>query len=356
MRLLISVSRMRALTLGMMSVLAMIDARAALAQGCVPSRFTSPALGAQGDIYLARGTWQMAFTYRGFNSNQFIVGHRVRNDLAPNGRPAIVKSQSLNTSLSYGLTNRLSFTLNAPLAMSSHDALYADGLGHENTAAGLGEMSVSMSYWLRSADALQPGGNVAVGVGVKAPTGRHDVRGKSWRADGSSIAFPVAQAIQLGDGGWGFIFNTKGFRPVGERTYVYGGGSYTINPRRTTDVLRTPGTSVFWSSPDTWDASGGANVLLSPRLGFSVSLGALFYGTPRQDLIGGRDQGARLPATAGYLSPGIGLIRGAHAMTFSVPIRVYMDFQTSYLDDAAGRPGGGGLSRRLILSSYSVRF
>jgi hypothetical protein len=58
----------------------------------------------------------------------------------------------------------------------------------------------------------------------------------------------------------------------------------------------------------------------------------------------------------GYASAGVGFTRGAHTFTLSVPVRVYMNFSPSYIDAAAGRPGGGGLAQHLILSSYSVRF
>ena len=98
------------------------------------------------------------------------------------------------------------------------------------------------------------------------------------------------------------------------------------------------------------------STLILPKLGLSVNLGALAYGTPRRDLIGGRDNGERLPAIAVYASPGIGITRGAHTLTFSVPMRAYMDFRPSYVDETAGAPGGGGLARRLVLTSYSVRF
>ena len=56
------------------------------------------------------------------------------------------------------------------------------------------------------------------------------------------------------------------------------------------------------------------------------------------------------------MSPGVGITRGAHAITFSVPVRAYMNFLPSYIDEAAGKPGGGGLARYMILSSYTVRF
>jgi hypothetical protein len=264
--------------------------------------------------------------------------------------------QSLNVSLVYGVTDRLSVTLNAPVSRGSLELTYPDGLRHENTSSGLGEVSLSTSYWLRNAQPLQPGGNVAIGFGVKVPTGKNDFGGSFWKADGTSVPFPVAPAIELGDGGWGFAVGTKAFRPVMERSYVYASGSYVMNPRKTTEVVRSPGSTVHWAVPDTWDASAGVSTLISSALGLSVNLGAMAYGTPRRDVIGGRDDGQRLPATVAYVTPGIGITRGAHTVTFSVPVRAYMNFRPSYLDEAAGATGGGGLARRLLLSSYTVRF
>jgi len=357
MRCSISLSRTR--TLALVALVAFYG-RIAWAQGCVPSRFTSPSLGALGggggDIYLSAGTWQVGFAYRDFHSNQLIVGHRVRNDLALGGIPSFVHVQSVNVSLVYGVTDRLSVTVNAPVSRGSLQLTYSDLQRHDNTSSGLGEMSVSANYWLRQAQALQPGGNVAIGFGVKAPTGRNDVGGTFWKADGTSVPFPVAPAIELGDGGLGFVLSTKGFRPVMERSYAYAGGSYTFNPRKTTSVVRAPGSPVHWAAPDTWDANAGVSTLVSSALGLSANLGALAYGTPRRDVIGGRDDGQRLPATVAYVSPGIGITRGAHTITLSVPVRAYMNFRRSYFDVSAGLPGGGGLARHLILSSYTVRF
>jgi hypothetical protein len=106
---------------------------------------------------------------------------------------------------------------------------------------------------------------------------------------------------------------------------------------------------------DTW-SGGSPPTLISPKLGLSANLGGLVYGTPCRELIGGRDNGERLPAIAAYASPGIGITLGAHTLTFSVPVRAYMDFRPSYVDETAGAPGGGGLARRLIFTSYSIRF
>lgn len=360
MRLASSVRRRRMLALAGLLSLVAFDGRIAWAQGCAPSRFTSPSLGAlgggDGDIYLSKGTWQVGFGFRQVSSDQLIVGHGPRDDLAPGGNPSIVHVQSLSVSLVYGVTDRLSVALNEPVSRGSLELTYPDGLRHRNTSAGLGELSVSASYWLRNAKTMQPGGNVALSFGVKAPTGKNNVEGTFWKADGTSVPFTVNPPIQLGDGGWGFALGVKGFRPVMERSYLYGGGSYIMNPRKTTDVARSPGSTVYWAVPDTWDASAGVSTLVSPAMGLSVNLGAVAYGTPRRDVIGGRDDGQRLPMTVVYASPGIGITRGAHTFTFSLPMRTYMNFRPSYVDEAAGVRGGGGLARHLILSSYSVRF
>jgi hypothetical protein len=344
---------------GLLSIVA-FDAPLARAQGCAPSRYTSPTLGAlaggDGDIYLSKGTWQLGLGYRYVSSDQLIVGRGPRNDLAPGGNPSKVHSQSLTTSFVYGVSDRLSLAVSAPISRGRLEFTYPDGLRHQNTSAGLGEVSVAANYWLRNAHALQPGGNVAVSLGVKAPTGKNDVSGTFWKADGTSVDFPVNQAIELGDGGWGYIVGVKGFRPLFERSYLYGGGTYIVNPKKITDVARSPGSPVRWAAPDTWDASAGLSTLVSTPLGLTLNLGALAYGTPRRDVIGGRDDGQRLPMMVVYTSPGIGITRGAHVFTFSVPLRTYMNFRPSYVDDATGFHGGGGLARRLFLSSFTTRF
>ena len=98
------------------------------------------------------------------------------------------------------------------------------------------------------------------------------------------------------------------------------------------------------------------STFVSSTLGLSANLGVLAYGTPRRDVFGGRDDGERFPAISGYVSPGIGITRGAHTVTLSVPLRAYMNFRPSFVDAAAGIPGGGGLARHLVFVSYAVRF
>lgn len=320
-------------------------------QGCAPTRFAAAVPGTDGDIYLRRRTWQLSLAYRRLTSNHLIQGHL---DMGPS---SVVKSQVLFTSLTYGVSDRLAVTLNAPFAHGSHETAYPDGLRHTNTATGLGDISLSVSYWLFNANPLRAGGNLGVGFGLKVPTGKNDVEGTWWNADGSTIAWPVHQSIELGDGGWGVIVRTQGFQPLFSRTYLYAGGSYTINPRKTTEVARTPGSPQHWAVPDTWDATAGVVYSVSPEQGFSARLGVEFEGTRKRDLFGGTDGlEHRLPATTGYLAPALTFTRGAHTVTLSMGARVHKNFLPSVWDDAAGQKGGGGLAKYIFQGAYAVRF
>jgi hypothetical protein len=339
-----------------LAIAALLRAGAASGQGCSPSRFASPARFGQGDVYLPRGTWQVGLAFRRLTSHNLIQGHDDNSVTAPHGDPSAVESQTLVLSVEYAVSDRLSLTLNAPFLYGSHTTWYADSLRHTNTAAGLGETTLLAIYWLRRAQAVSPGGNVSVGLGVKAPTGKNDVQGTWWNKNGSTVPFPVHQSIQLGDGGWGLILQVMGFQPILDRAYLYAAGTYTINPKKTTDVVRSPGSTVHWAVPDTWSANAGIGVALWPEQGLTGGLNARLGGTTQKDLLGGKDDGFRLPAATGYFMPNLTLARGRHMIEAALPVLVYRNFPPSDVDLAAGKLGGGGLAKYAILVGYSVRF
>lgn len=345
----------RMLSAGLGAV-AVLSARPAAGQGCMPSRFASPVIGSKGDVYLPRGVWQLGAGYHRATSNQKVIGHQAL-DVLPNGKkPNAVSVQTIDAAFGYGVTDRLAITLNVPFLHGVHTRNYPDGHRHDNTATGLGDVTIVANYWLRAANPLAPGGNVGLGLGLKLPTGYHDVPGKFWNADGSVIAFPVHPSIQLGDGGWGIILEAQGFQPLMSRLYLYEGGSYTLSTRERTEIPDDPGSPFNWAVPDTWEARVGAALALWPEQGVSASLGFRFDGTPRRDLIGGKDLFDRLPATAGFVEPGVTFTRGRHTISLSIPLRTYMNFRPSYLDASLSDPGGGGLSHYLVFFDYSARF
>lgn len=326
------------------------------AQGCMPIRFVSPVLGGKGDVYLTHRTWQVGLSYRRLASDQFVYLHDVRNDMGPGKQAPILETNSFMLSVSYGLTSRLSFDLNVPFQTGSATRVYTDGQEHTTQATGVGDVNLIANYWLWDTG-LRPKGNLAFGLGVKAPTGNHAVEDDYWTKTGAVVRFPVDQSIQLSDGGWGIIMLVQGFQPIFDRSYLYAAAAYTANPRETTEVQREPGSTIYWGVPDLFNLRLGASWTVTPDGPLSVNLGGRLDGTTMQDLFGGRDEGFRRPAIVGYLDPGVAYVSGSRTITLSVPFRIYKNFRPSYLDpDVTGKPGGGGLAQNLIFVSFAQRF
>jgi hypothetical protein len=231
-----------------------------------------------------------------------------------------------------------------------------DKKSHQASASGLGEVNLIATWWL-GPTGLQPRGNLALGLGLKAPSGRHDVEDSFWNGNGTMVQFPVDQSIQPGDGGWGIIVEAQAFEPIWSRIYGYAVGSYTADPRKITEVVRTPGSTQHWGVPDTWNARAGMAMTLWPEWGLTASLGGRLDGTTKRDLIGGGAHlGSRRPAVAGYIDPSVSLTLGSRTFALNVPVRAYKNFRPSYQDVETAKVGGGGLARYLILASFSQRF
>src|SRR5439155_24568154 len=79
---------------------------------------------------------------------------------------------------------------------------------------------------------------LALGAGVKAPTGRVSSAGTAWRADSTSYDFPIAPAIEPGDGGWAILFQGEAFRNLASRAFVYAAGTYSASLRESSGVPR----------------------------------------------------------------------------------------------------------------------
>jgi hypothetical protein len=199
------------------------------------------------------------------------------------------------------------------------------------------------------------GGNLALGLGVKAPTGSHDIGSRIYTATSSS-EYPADQPIQPGDGGWGFTLQTQGFLQVQERTFLYAGGSYMASPRDKSNIRQTPNTGAYWSVPDVYSGRAGAAFSLFPDLGLSVSLGGRIDGIPVHDLIGGGDDvTVKRSAYVILADPGLSLTRGSNNFTLSVPVRMMVNRQKSVLEQNTNGTNGGGFAKYLIYASYSYR-
>jgi hypothetical protein len=318
----------------------------------MPVRFTTPSLGGQGELQvadLAAHQWRIALGYRHLHADQLFVG----TQLLPTNQPLIINLHSVDVTTSYGVTDRFSLSLTVPFLYGMQSRFYADSASHAVTAVGLGDVSLVGSQWLF--DPHDHAGNIALGLGLKAPTGSHRATDAYFLAGGASIQYPVDQSIQPGDGGWGIILQLQAYQRAFHNGTAYLTGAYLINPRRLSDVPKDPGGSVYWSVPDVYSARLGVVYALWPERGVSVSLGGRIDGQPIRDLIGGGDPGFRRPGYSISLDPSVAITTGPSQLTLSVPIRLGANREASVLDLQAGKHGGGDFASTLIFVSYSRR-
>jgi len=323
----------------------------------MPVRFTSPSLGGQRNSRLLAKEWQVGAAYRRLVADEWYVGKKVDESKAPFGNPLYLNINSLDLSVSYGVSDRLSLTLTLPFSYGTHSRFYADTTRHMVRARGLGDVNVVANLWVLDPD-NHPNGDVSLGLGVKSATGNNHSKDNFFLPNASPTTRPVDQAIQLGDGGWGIMLQAQGYRRLLDRASAYAVGSYLVSLRAQSDVpspiAGTP--TVYLAVPDVYSARAGLAFALSSTHDVSASLGGRIDGIPQGDLVGGIDNAFRRPGYFLYLDPGLAFRHSGDELTIGVPIRVLQDFQRSAIDRQRGFAGGGDLAGYLLFVGYSHRF
>ena len=82
----------------------------------------------------------MSVAFRRLTADSWYVGKKVREDKAPFGQPLFLDITSLDATVSYGVTDRFSLSATVPFSRGTHSRFYADGLRHQVSAAGLGDL------------------------------------------------------------------------------------------------------------------------------------------------------------------------------------------------------------------------
>ena len=298
--------------------------------------------------------WEIGLAYRRLTADEWLVGRHVQEERAPFGQPLFLNINSLDFTVSYAITDRLSVNGWLPFSHGSHSRYYGDGARHEVSAGGLGDITVTGQAWLWN-PRTHGSGNAAIGLGIKTPSGKHDAT-DDWYIPGGSIRHTVDQSIQLGDGGWGILLQAQGWRQV-FGSASDGFASYLAAPRNHTDVVQAPSgpfSQVHVSVPDVFQTRGGIGFPISPRAGLAATVGGRFEGLPMSDLFGSSD-GFRRPALIGYVDLGLSLSRGRTSFTLEVPIRAFANFRASRVERQLGGQGGGDLADYLILAGYTYR-
>jgi len=116
----------------------------------------------------------------------------------------------------YALNKRFSISLTIPFLYCEHkSALEHDGVHtHTTTAGGLGDVRLVGNVWLLDPE-KHPEENMALSLGVKAPTGDYKATDTTFTPTGPVIR-PVAPPIQPGDGGWGILLEMQAYERLFE--------------------------------------------------------------------------------------------------------------------------------------------
>jgi hypothetical protein len=300
-------------------------------QGCVIARGGGDASIADGSGFLEPGHWQLNYSFRHFNSHRHFAGDDEQTIRSDQGTEVYNDSYFNDITANYGWSNRLSFNLTVPTVNHDRSSLYehlgnASGQRFSTQASGIGDVRLGGSYWLKD-PAGDTRGNIAVGFGLKLPTGNDEVKDIFVKSTGPVLKY-VDSSIQPGDGGWGYNVELQGYWRIRTGLSAYGSASYLLNPEGRNE---TTGFSI----PDSYLVRGGINYRVDAVKGLSVSLGLRNEGVVAHDLIGG-NLGFRRPGFAVAVEPGFAYSVGRYSSALTVPIAIHRNRTTSFGSIKAG--------------------
>jgi len=333
-------------------IVLMLFSQKILAQGCVAIRPMScgGASPTNQTGFFNKGEWRAAATYRYFQSYKHFRGNHEETERVENGTEVINDAHSIDLGLSYSLSDRFSMAVNLPVIFYQRSSLYEhygnspaanpDQKRFSMGAQGIGDLRLSANYWL-----LDPhkhmNGNVALGLGIKLPTGNSNVQGNFHKLSSegldSIVTRAVDQSIQLGDGGVGFTLEVQAYQSVFSRGAVYFSGFYMFNPETQNETL-TRGTLnnvdpliAYHSIADQFAVRAGLNYMVLPQQNLSLSLGGRAEGIPAKDALGESD-GFRRPGYVVSAEPGLTWAKGNINFTLNVPVALYRNRVKSVYD------------------------
>lgn len=329
-------------------------------------------LGANRSAYLQPGQFQLSLGYRTLNSFTHYNLDELQQGRRTNQTYVINKQRLADAGITYQLDDRLSLTFGAPGSVASWSIplpFVPLGPRYQQDGRGLGDLSLVARYWTRDPK-KNPGRNLSVGLGFKAPTGDYDQVDDFPNFAGKNIRKRfIDSSIQPGDGGWGLIFDLAGFRhfpetAIGRDVVAFTSLTYLANPRdtngtpsiiQTLEIAPTPAIlarqAQFNSVPDSYVFRSGLSRPLGTS-GFSALLAFRREGLPRYDLIGG-SHGFRRPGHEDFIEPGLAYSKGSDTFQFSVPLAVA---QYRELDAYTNTRGDATFPREIFLFNWSHRF
>ena len=338
------------------------------AQGCVAIRHFSSCVGnSLENNLLGKGNLQVGMNYRYFKSFRHFRGTEEEADRVANNTEVINYSHAWDFSLTYGISNRFYTSITIPTVINSRSSLYEHGREERNStfSRGLADIRAGVGYWLLN-PVLNPNKNIAIGLGVKLPTGNYNATDVFYNVgpEGSPEVRPVDQSIQPGDGGFGLSIDFQFYQKISTGLFAYGGGFYLFNPREVNGIRTFRETlspilenEAIMAVPDQYSVRTGLSYSLSNVI--STSLGARFDAVPVKDIIGG-NQGFRRPGNVLSIEPGIAYMYQNFTLNLNLPIAVRRDRPQSVTDKqteiSTGSPRNGDAAFADYLINFGVSY
>ena len=328
------------------------------------ARLDTPVLGVQ-DSYTGPNLWQFSMNYRYQRSHRHFVGPEEQHERAEE-RSEVKNTYNLaEIGIRYNPNPRWSFGINIPYISAERSSpLRQNGVVVDRAltqAEGLSDVTVTARRLLWK-PLTHPDGNIAMGLGVKIPTGEYDVYDDRERVVNGQRVFShesVDQSIQPGDGGLGILLDLQYFQRIGHSNGAfYSSATYLANPKSTNGVptFRNNRGEEIMSVADQYVARVGVSYAGKSWKGFGLSLGGRLEGVPVEDLIG-NSKGFRRPGYAISAEPGISYTHDAYTFSLAVPYALYRNRTRSVADRAIpGRHGDAAFADYIILFGWGRKF
>jgi hypothetical protein len=301
------------------------------------------------DNAFSTSDWQLNINNRYFKSFRDFKG--TADQKTPEQNEAVVKSYSMDISISRLLRNGWSLDLSLPIAANSREASLEHGgpntKRHTTNTFGIGDMRITAYKWLLKPTVKQKG-NVQLGLGLKLPTGDYKYQDYFYRNDSTKVLSAVNPSIQLGDGGTGIITELNLFYVLNAARTIsfYGNLYYMANPREQNGTAITNGrvppridslaNNIILSVADQFSMRVGVNYNLK---NWAFSAGLRNEGTPANDLLGG-SEGVRRAGHNFSVEPGIIYKMKRASLYAYVPVIVNRKIRQTVPDENKSRITG----------------
>ena len=325
------------------------------------ARVNAPVIGAEGYVYQPANSWQVSTVYRYQHSDRHFRGSHEEENRQAEHSEVINDIHLFDVSVNYAFNSKYSVSLSVPILDMNRSQPIRDANRNvvdrfSTQAGGIGDMVLAGRAWMFQPE-THPDSNISLGLGIKFPTGDHDVTDTFVTSSGGEVR-SVDQSIQPGDGGWGILLEASAFKVINDFN-LFGSMNYLSNPKGTngTPTFRGRESESIMSVADQYLARTGVAFSIPglAKHGFSASTALRLEGVPAHDLLG-PSRGFRRPGYALSLEPGIIYARSENTFSVHVPVALQRNRTRSVPDELDQTHGDAAFADWLLLVGYSRRF